>query len=169
MRLSYKRLTINIPINLLRLLKQRMRWVRAAGCIVQDDAGNMLLISRNNRWDLPKGKVEEGETLLQAALRETEEETGVNVDKATSSNATPPTYQHVFKTYHIYNLYGGWHLKQTSWFPGHCSGVKPAGKPQQEEGITSIVWVSPEEWHNRLMHSYGTMKLIARKWQQSTI
>lgn len=163
MKLSYKRMIVNVPLWVLRLLKRRMRWVRAAGCIVQDEAGNMLLIKRNDRWDLPKGKVEVGETLLQAALRETEEETGVCTN---SINFSP--YQQVIKTYHIYDLYGGWHLKQTSWFPGLCAGIKPTGKPQQEEGITGIVWVSPDEWRDCLMHSYGTMKTIARRWPQST-
>ena len=69
MKLSYKYHTWNVPIWLLRLLKRRMRWIRAAGGIVTRDDGKMLLILRNNRWDLPKGKVEAGETLLQAALR----------------------------------------------------------------------------------------------------
>ena len=70
MKVSYKYHTFDLPLRWLRCLKRRMRWVRAAGCVVHDDAGNMLLILRNGRWDLPKGKVESGETLLQAALRE---------------------------------------------------------------------------------------------------
>ena len=80
MKLSYKYHSFNIPLCLLRLLKRRMRWVRAAGGIVTAPDGTMLLIQRNGRWDLPKGKVEPGETLLQAALREVEEETGIKVD-----------------------------------------------------------------------------------------
>ena len=79
MKVSYKYLTLNLPLCCLRYLKRRMRWVRAAGCIVADPQGNLLLICRNNRWDLPKGKVEAGETLAQAALRETLEETGIRV------------------------------------------------------------------------------------------
>lgn len=160
MKLSYKHRTADVPLGVLRCLKRSMRWVRAAGCIVSDEADNMLLISRNGRWDLPKGKVEPGETLHQAALRETAEETGVECLDESSSL--------IIKTYHIYNLYGGWHLKQTSWFSAKAAGVKPEGKPQGEEGIAEVVWVTPDEWHRRLMHSYGTMKTIARQWQQST-
>ena len=121
MKLSYKRITVDVPLWLLRLLKRRMRWVRAAGCVVRDDAGNMLLIRRNNRWDLPKGKAEEGETLFAAAMRESNEETGLDVFAS--------AWNKPLKTYHIYNLYGGWHLKQTSWFAGCAAGEKPAGKP----------------------------------------
>ena len=176
MKLSYRRLTVDVPLLVMVLLKRKMRWVRAAGCVVQDEEGNMLLIRRNGRWDLPKGKVEPGETLLQAALRETTEETGLQVVNeeggvrneellATASNSSflIPHSSLLVKTYHIYNLYGGWHLKQTSWFRACCAGVKPCGKAQQEEGITDVVWVTPEEWRNNLMHSYGTMKIIARK------
>lgn len=156
MKLSYKYRTLNIPLWMLRLLKRRMRYVRAAGGIVTAPDGTMMLILRNDRWDLPKGKVEAGETLLQAALREVEEETGVAPAVA---GATPA------KTYHIYNLYGGWHLKQTSWFP--MTAKKQDGAPQQEEGISAVVWVTPEEWHRRLQSSYGTLKTLSTQWKFS--
>ena len=171
MKLSYKYHTFNIPLCLLRLLKRRMRWVRAAGGIVTAPDGTMLLIQRNGRWDLPKGKVEPGETLLQAALREVEEETGISVDSwqlavdsATQDSGSPlPTthYPLPTKTYHIFNLYGGWHLKQTSWFP--MTAEKSEGIPQQEEGITDIEWVSPDEWHRRLHSSYGTLRTLSKQ------
>ena len=154
MRLNYKRLSLGVPLRCLLRLKGRMRWVRAAGCILHDDEGNRLLIRRNGRWDLPKGKVEAGETLLRAARREAEEETGIGV-----ADGSGPL---LVKTYHVYNLYGGWHLKQTSWFGGRCAGVKPAGKPQAEEGITDVVWVAPAEWRRRLRGSYGTMRILSR-------
>ena len=65
------------------------------------------------------------------------------------------------KTYHIFNLYGGWHLKQTSWFPMKTVVGSPEGIPQQEEGITEVVWVSPDEWYRRLQHSYGTLRTLS--------
>ena len=156
MKLSYKFHTFNVPLWLLRLLKRRMRYVRAAGGIVTAPDGTMLLILRNGRWDLAKGKVEAGETLLQAALREVEEETGI----APAASGTTPV-----KTYHLFNLYGGWHLKQTSWFP--MTAEKQAVNPQQEEGITAGCWVTPDEWHRRLSHSYGTLKTLANQWKHS--
>ncbi len=155
MKLSYKYHTFNIPLCLLRHMKRRMKWVRAAGGIVTAPDGTMLLIQRNGRWDLPKGKVEAGETLLQAALREVQEETGIKTQPL-SHSATQP-----LKTYHIFNLYGGWHLKQTSWFP--MSAEKQPVTPQQEEGITDVVWVAPDEWHRRLSSSYGTLKTIEKQ------
>lgn len=179
MILSYKYSTFRVPLWLLRCLKRRMRWVRAAGGVVTDSEGSMLLIRRNNRWDLPKGKVEPGETLLQAALREVEEETGISgLTPAPSPKGEGGRYLskplpsplgegqgvRLLKTYHIFNLYGGWHLKQTSWFPLRVEGVRPAGKPQAEEGITAVEWVSPDEWHRRLEGSYGTLRTLSRLW-----
>lgn len=160
MKLSYKRCRADVPVGVLRCLKRRMRWVRAAGCVLQDEAGHLLLIRRNNRWDLPKGKVEAGETLLTAALREANEETGLGVHAL--PGASP-----ILKTYHIYNLYGGWHLKQTTWYNARCAGVEPAGSPQREEGITDVVWVAPDVWRRRLQKSYGTLKTVAGQWTKS--
>lgn len=168
MKLSYKYHTFNVSLCTLRCLKRHMRYVRAAGGIIHDDEGNMLLILRNNRWDLPKGKVEAGETLLQGALREVEEETGIRAGIENVNNPNPKSLRSrcPLKTYHIFNLYGGWHLKQTSWFDMHAEGVKPMGKPQQEEGITDIVWVTPEEWQHRLATSYGTLRTLAKEYKQ---
>ena len=177
MKLSDKYYTFSVPLGCLLRLKRRMRWVRAAGGIVTDAEGRMLLIRRGGRWDLPKGKVEAGETLLQAALREVEEETGVKVEsgewgvdsklKIENSNlkienTLTQSHNNAIKTYHIFNLYGGWHLKQTSWFAMRARGGRVA--PQEEEGITEVVWVTRDEWCRRLRHSYGTMKTLSREW-----
>lgn len=165
MKLSYKYHTLNIPLCLLRLLKRRTRWVRAAGGIVTAPDGTMLLIQRNGRWDLPKGKMEPGETLLEAALREVEEETGIHCTNTLTQSRTK-----AIKTYHLFRapkawLKGPnppphkWHLKQTSWFP--MTAGKSEGTPQREEGIVAIEWVSPDEWHRRLQSSYGTLRTLS--------
>lgn len=126
------------------------KYVKAAGGIVEAPDGSKLLIFREGCWDLPKGMVERGEALSQAALREVEEETSI-------SGAT--LEQLLGKTYHIYDKYGGWHLKQTSWYLMSCQ-EKPPLKPQQEEGITQAVWLSDEECHERLSHSFASLKLV---------
>lgn len=125
--------------------------VKAAGGIVSNPLGERLLILRNGRYDLPKGKVEAGETLAQAALRETQEETGIG------SLSLGPL---LLKTYHIYNLYGGWHFKQTSWFLMSHAGHSTL-RPQAEEGITQALWADNTTWLNNLMSSYSTMRQIA--------
>ncbi len=55
-----------------------LREWKSAGWLLLDEKNNVLLIHNTlGHWDIPKGKVEEGEELEQAAYRELEEETGI--------------------------------------------------------------------------------------------
>ena len=132
---------------------QHYLYIKAAGGVVSTPDGELLLIRRNDRWDLPKGKVEEGETLRAAAAREVMEETGLS-DFATGNL--------IGKTYHIYNLYGGWHLKQTAWFAMRAPHAEPIGG-QAEEGIECGEWVAPTLWKERLLASYATLHSLATR------
>ena len=135
---------------LLRYIKEHYIFVKAAGGLVHDAEGRLLLMQRNGRADLPKGKVEPGETLAMAALRETAEETGLSRLRLGALR---------LKSYHIYDLYGGWHFKQTSWFEMWQTEAQPL-VPQTEEGITALQWVEPTLWRSQLLHSYATMRVI---------
>ncbi len=138
------------PQNVAEYLHCRFRYVKAAGGLVCTDDGDCLMIHRGGRWDLPKGMVERGETLATAALREVAEETGVTAC---------PSVRLVAKTYHIYDKYGGWHLKQTSWFAMHALRIQP--RPQTEEEITEAVWVPGEVCLDRLSTSYASLQILA--------
>ena len=67
----------NDPYVLIDMFKTKLPLVQAAGGLVRNKKGKMLFIFRKNKWDLPKGKVDKGETLENGAMREVEEETGV--------------------------------------------------------------------------------------------
>lgn len=57
--------------------------VKAAGILLMattDQPWEFLLLRHHDRWDLPKGHCEPGETYRHAALRETSEETGIPAD-----------------------------------------------------------------------------------------
>ena len=59
--------------------------VPAVGAVVVDDQGRVLLVLRGHepepgRWTIPGGKVEQGESLAQALVREVREETGLDVE-----------------------------------------------------------------------------------------
>ena len=131
-------------------LKEHFQMVRAAGGVVEAPDGERLLIFREGRWDLPKGMVERNESLPGAALREVEEETGV---------ADGVIDNLIIKTYHIYDKYGGWHLKQTSWYMIHAT-EKHQPSPQHEEGITEAVWVPKALFLTRLEKSYASLRLV---------
>lgn len=135
---------------LLQYIHNNFIFVKAAGGIVEKNDGQRLLMVRNERYDLPKGKVEPGETLAQAALRETSEETGLSHLSLGKL---------LLKTYHIYNLYGGWHFKQTSWFAIKANNTDGL-LPQTEEGITQLQWLPVEKWNACLRKSYSTMRIV---------
>ena len=110
----------------------------------------MLFILRNGKWDLPKGGKEKREKMKHAAMREVEEETGVNglVIK-----------RKLAKTYHIFKRNGVYKLKITHWFEMHTDyqGI-PVG--QAEEGIEQVAWLNPEQIKEALKNSYENIKLL---------
>ena len=57
--------------------------VLLAGAAGAFTPGNLVLLvqSYNGKWGPPKGRIEEGETALECALRETREETGLSVNR----------------------------------------------------------------------------------------
>lgn len=140
---------------LLHYLRDHYRCVKAAGGLVSSPDGYRLMILRNGRWDLPKGMVEPGETLSAAARREVREETGV--EPATVGPL-------ILKTYHIYDKYGGWHLKQTSWFA--MTAPRQETRPQTDEDIAQALWVDPATCRKRLLDSYASLRLLAAKIQR---
>ena len=63
---------------ILRKLKEKIPVQRAGGGLVYNKKGEVLFIFRNGKWDLPKGGKEKREKMKLTAMREVEEETGVN-------------------------------------------------------------------------------------------
>jgi 8-oxo-dGTP pyrophosphatase MutT (NUDIX family) len=108
-----------------------------------------LFIKRFGKWDLPKGKIEAGESPGQAALREVLEECGI---RATLYQALPSTY-------HIYTLDGTRILKRTWWFSMGYSG-EPATVPQREEGITEAIWLVPSRFDMVLDNTYRSLAAL---------
>ena len=109
--------------------------IEAGGGIVQNSAGDYLFIKRLGFWDLPKGKLDKGESIEAAALREVEEECGI-----TGLSITAPAGQ----TYHTYEHKGNEVLKVTHWFYMQTDFADEL-IPQTEEDITEARWMSKEE------------------------
>jgi 8-oxo-dGTP pyrophosphatase MutT (NUDIX family) len=127
--------------------------VTAAGGVVTTPAGQALMIFRNGRWDLPKGRWEVGESLRRSAAREIEEETGVEPGRLV---------RRLCDTWHIYNLYGQWELKHTFWYHFEREQSAPPA-PQQEEGITECSWCSIQEARRRAEESFPTLRAVMRE------
>jgi 8-oxo-dGTP pyrophosphatase MutT (NUDIX family) len=109
--------------------------VKAAGGLVINEADELLFIYRRGKWDLPKGKLDEGETLEQCAVREIGEETGV---------WDVQLKNHLVTTWHTYDESGHHMLKETTWYL-LSAPKKQEFTPQAIEQITQIVWVAPEK------------------------
>ncbi|MBQ5396739.1 MAG: NUDIX domain-containing protein [Alistipes sp.] len=128
---------------------EQMEWVEAAGGVVENEQGEVVMIRRNERWDLPKGHRELGESFAECAAREAEEETGVKVSEVGELLAT---------TLHAYNIYGHWELKHTAWYA--MCGNSSELLPQREEGIVQALWVARDEITERIKNSFPTIKEV---------
>lgn len=141
------------PNECLRALCREFKVVKAAGGVVENAAGELLMIRLRNRWDLPKGHIEVGEESRIAALREVEEETGI---KAQTLDDTP-----LYTTWHAYDTYGEWELKSTEWWRMRTLDYNTP-VPQHDEGITEVRWFGRKARNEALNESYETIKEVVR-------
>jgi 8-oxo-dGTP pyrophosphatase MutT (NUDIX family) len=123
--------------------------LNAAGGLVLNEAGEGLFIFRRGKWDLPKGKLDEGETLEECAVREVQEETGLQEVELK---------KHLITTCHTYD---DGHtrratLKVTDWYlltaPGNQKLV-----PQTVEQITKIEWAKPADFEKYMSNTFGAI------------
>lgn len=123
--------------------------VEAAGGVVENEFGQVLMILRQGRWDLPKGRIEAGEDSATAALREVEEETGA---------ANLKIVRHLCNTLHAYCVYGKWELKRTYWYA--MQGTKTLLRPQLEEDIVDAVWCDSALLAQNLNSTFATIREV---------
>ena len=107
----------------------------AAGGLVQNDKEEMLMIFRRGKWDLPKGKLDKGETLEKCAIREVQEETGLQKIKLIAP---------LLITYHTYHEGTRFILKESHWYKMKAGNDEKL-IPQTEEDIEEIRWVPGSE------------------------
>ena len=130
-----------------------IHFIEAGGGLVQNDFGEYLLIYKGDKWDLPKGKQEDGEELLYTALRETQEECGLD-------NLHPGPF--IACTRHSYWQDDRLIFKRTHWYYIRVSG-HPHLCPQIEEGIVKCCWFSKEEVLLKLNESYPSVRRLFSK------
>jgi len=135
------------PKAVFKQLKKNFTLIKASGGLVQNAKGEYLFIFRNKKWDLPKGKVEKGEGIKEAGLREVEEECGVKINT---------NDKRLCKTYHVYDLSGKLVLKRTNWYSMTVKGI-PKLIPQKEEGITKAEWLTASDLKPILKNTYPSI------------
>ncbi|MGV3528773.1 MAG: NUDIX hydrolase [Flavisolibacter sp.] len=136
----------------LEAFEKRFEIIRAGGGLVYTDDEEVLLIFRRGKWDLPKGKLDEGEDIQTCALREVKEETGLE----RLSLLAP-----IFTTYHTYHEKEKHILKETDWFLMKSAWQEL--KPQTEEDILECRWVKTGELPGYLDTSYGLIRDVMEK------
>ena len=129
------------------LFQEQFSLIGAAGGKVHNSNGELLLIYRLGKWDLPKGKMEAGETPEQSALREVEEECGIKNLKLGKQ---------LLNTYHVYVQKEERILKTTYWFEMSYAGNEQL-TPQKEEAIEKAVWVSTSDLSVQLSNTYKSL------------
>ena len=122
----------------------------AGGLIVRrgkaaDGEPEVLLIFRRGAWDLPKGKLDPGETIEECAVREVQEEVGIGTLRVLGAAGT---------TVHGYPEDGQYLVKTTHWY--FMQTPERDFTPEEREGIEEVAWVPWAEARERL--GYATLR-----------
>lgn len=142
--------TGNSKDKLLELLSSFYQTIEASGGLVWDQDGRLLVILRNGVWDLPKGKIEKGESEKRAAIREVSEECGIQ---------SIELKELIQLTFHTYKQKKDKILKKTYWYEMICNDPMCV-KPQLEEGITDIKWMNRDEIEEIKEGSYQNLQSL---------
>jgi len=121
----------------------------AAGGYVLNSEGQLLVFYRRGSWDMPKGKIDPGETPEEAAVREVQEETGL-VHVALGAFLMHTYHTFVYKEQRI--------LKKTWWYSMKTTDTQVV--PQTEEDIEEIRWVEPRAWVEAEKEVYGNIQEV---------
>ena len=128
----------------------------AGGVVFRYSEGNsepkVLMIFRNGVWDLPKGKLEAGESIPMCAVREVAEEVG---------SSLPSIVREIDTTYHEYPE-GKKIMGKTTYWYSMIFTTPETFTPQKAEGIEAVEWMPVSEARNKA--GYENLKKVLRKF-----
>jgi 8-oxo-dGTP pyrophosphatase MutT (NUDIX family) len=110
----------------------------------------VLVIYRRGKWDLPKGKLDPGESIDECAVREVREETGARDIRI---------IQPLDITVHGYPEKGHFRIKTTHWY--HMVSNDRVFAPQKEEGIEEVRWMTWKKARREL--GYETLRVLLKR------
>ena len=130
--------------------------IKAGGGVVSNSKKEILFIYRMKKWDLPKGKLEKGESIKDCAVREVQEETKVNVKCG----------EKILSTWHTYTKNKKFILKKTTWF--NMNSVDDSKmKPQKKKKIEKVEWMKKPSIDHILLNSYKTLNYLMMNYFKS--
>lgn len=130
-------------------IKGYYKVVKAAGGVVYNHENKILMMLRLGKWDLPKGKRDDGEDSKTTALREVAEECNISVNLG----------EKVCTTWHTYAMGGSKILKRTKWYRMTCTDDS-AMSPQIEEDIEELRWMDEKQVQQALLNSYSSIRYV---------
>lgn len=131
---------------------ESFKTIKAAGGLVVNNHDELLMIVRDGKWDLPKGKLEKGEASTAGAWREVAEECGIDGHEVGEL---------LRSTYHIFERREKWRFKTTHWYRMRLQG-RPKLVPQTNEGISEVHWVPLADLREASLKTYPQiMELVA--------
>lgn len=140
------------PEKVFKKLFKKHKYIEAAGGLVLFGK-ELLFIKRNGFWDLPKGKLEKGESIEMCAVREVEEECGLkNVE----------IIQFLTNTYHTYEMNEKKYLKQSFWFEMVVNEQQNL-VPQTEEEITEVKWFKKSQLSTVKRNTFASILDVLEK------
>ena len=125
--------------------------IEAAGGLVRNlKTDHFLFIFRNKKWDLPKGRINKNEEVQKAAIREVEEETGVeNLSIIKPLNTT----------FHIFKRNRKHRLKKTFWYLMETDYIGEL-TPETKEGIEKAIWIEKKLIVSLRSEMYQNINLV---------
>ena len=125
--------------------------IEAAGGLVRNlKTNHFLFIFRNKKWDLPKGRINKNEEVQKAAIREVEEETGVeNLSIIKPLNTT----------FHIFKRNRKHRLKKTFWYLMETDYIGEL-TPETKEGIEKAIWIEKKLIVSLKSEMYQNINLV---------
>ena len=148
-------ITINDYESIKLYFKKKYKVVKAAGGLIRKK-DKFLMIYRMKKWDLPKGKKETGEDYRRTAEREINEECNVEVKVG----------KKLCTTWHTYTMNKNSMLKKTRWFVMDLEDDTRL-KPQLEEDIEDIRWMTQKEVYHALENSYRSIRFVFEEYYKS--
>lgn len=136
-----------------------MREENSAGGVVIYRDRVLLLRKKRGYWVLPKGRIESGEEVAAAALREVREESGVRAAIVRYIGEINYTYKNQWTDHQ-------WVIKRVCWYL--MTAATSQCRPQTEEGFSSARFVSGEE-AVRLLRYDDERKILIEGLRQAQV
>jgi 8-oxo-dGTP pyrophosphatase MutT (NUDIX family) len=133
-----------------KVFQQQFKTITAGGGVIKNENNEVLFIFRRGKWDLPKGKLDDGESIEACAVREVREETGL---------AEVSITDFMGNTFHTYHEKGKFILKTTVWFRMQAPGNQRL-TPQTEEDISAMAWLPADRWNEVLSNTFPAIKAL---------